>query len=154
MRCSRQSAFTLATGLALTLSSSGCLFGTAPVQNPFDDSPPTAGPSRTEAWSPDEVTRAEIVEKSALDLNAMSLIRRLRPGWLRARGQNSFDDPQSAYPLVYIDEIRHGRLGTLNGIPSSEIQRLEFHGTADATTRWGTGHPAGVINVVTGRAAR
>lgn len=154
MRCAPPSRHALAASLLLTVTSSGCLFGTAPVPNPFDDTPPSASPARSAAWSPDEVTRAEIVERSTLDLSAMSLIRRLRPGWLRARGQNSFDDPNSAYPIVYIDEIRHGYLNTLRAIPSSEIQRLEFHSTADATTRWGTGHPAGVINVVTGRSAR
>jgi len=55
------------------------------------------------------------------------------------------------YPIVYIDEIRHGALTTLGQIPTSEIRTLQFFSTADATTRWGTGHPSGVINVVTGR---
>lgn len=153
MPCSFPRRYRPVAGLALVLSATGCLFGSAPVANPFDDTPPTAGPTSA-AWSPDEVSRAEIMEKSPHDLSAMSVIRRLRPGWLRARGQNSFDDTRTAYPLVYIDEIRHGSLSTLHGIPTSEIQRLEFHSTADATTRWGTGHPAGVINVVTGRRAR
>ena len=79
------------------------------------------------------------------------LIQRLRPAWLLPRGQNSLTDPAASYPIVYFDAIRHGTLVTLHLIPTSEIQRVEFIGSADATTRWGTGHPAGVINVVTGR---
>jgi hypothetical protein len=55
------------------------------------------------------------------------------------------------YPVVYIDEIRHGGLGTLHGIPASEILSIQYFSTADATTRWGTGHPSGVINIETGR---
>lgn len=81
----------------------------------------------------------------------MALIRRLRPAWLRARGQKSFADPSATYPTVYIDEIRHGGLATLHQIPSSEILSMEFFSMADATIRWGTGHPSGVINIVTGR---
>ena len=56
------------------------------------------------------------------------------------------------YPVVYVDNIRRpGGLSALYSIPSSMIQGMEFIGPADATTRWGTGHQAGVIRVVTGR---
>ena len=85
------------------------------------------------------------------DLTAMALIRRLRPSWLSSRGQTSLTDPAASYPVVYIDEIRHGGLPSLHRIPTSEIYRMEFFNTADATTRWGTGHRSGVINIVTGR---
>jgi hypothetical protein len=100
---------------------------------------------------PNEISREEIDSRGRNYLTAMALIRRLRPGWLIARGQDSLVDGSSSYPVVYIDEIRHGGLPTLNRIPASEIQRMEFFSTADATTRWGTGHPSGAINVVTGR---
>ncbi|NNF14042.1 MAG: hypothetical protein HKN72_12500 [Gemmatimonadetes bacterium] len=100
---------------------------------------------------PDEITRKEIVSRGQNVVTAFALIRRLRPSWLRARGQTSFTSGAASYPIVYIDEVWHGGLPTLHRIPTSEIQRLEFYNTADATTRWGTGHPSGVINVVTGR---
>ncbi len=128
--------------------SAGC--GAAPVPSPFTPRAATTT-GESDAWSPDAIERSEIVERAASDQDAMRLLRRLRPGWLRARGDNSFTDPSAKYPVVYIDEIRHGPLGTLYEIPVSQIARVEFFGTSDATTRWGTGHPAGVINVVTGR---
>jgi len=139
----------LLTGLALSAVMAAC--APANVPNPFRQAPssdPSFDPSMI---SPDEITRAEIVARGENDLTAMALIRRLRPGWLSSRGQSSFTDGAASYPIVYIDEIRHGGLPTLHGIPTAEIQRLEFYSTADATTRWGTGHTSGVINVVTGR---
>jgi hypothetical protein len=135
-------------GVAVAIATAAC--GRALMADPFTDAPPSARPE-SEAGSPDEILRPEILSRGNNDLTAMALVRRLRPAWLRARGQNSFSDPGTMYPVVYIDEIRHGRLETLHQIPSSEILSMQFFGTADATTRWGTGHPSGVINVVTGR---
>ncbi len=102
--------------------------------------------------SPDEILRAEIVERGANAHNAMQLLRRVRPTWLGTRGANSFTAPGASYPVVYVDNIRRpGGLSALFQIPLDEIRRMEFVGPADATTRWGTGHQAGVILVVTGR---
>ena len=112
---------------------------------------PVAAERGSEAWSPDRLLRTEIVQRGGTDHTAMEIIRRLRPGWLRSRGQNSFTSSSSMYPVVYIDNIRHGGLGSLYRIPTAEILRIEFIGTADATTRWGTGHSSGVINIITGR---
>ena len=118
--------------------------------NPFTDAPaPPVGAGGS--GSPDEILRSEIRSRGSNDHTAMSLIRRLRPAWLRARGQKSLQDDSSDYPVVYIDDIRHGSLSTLNRIPASEILSIRFYNTGDATTRWGTGHPSGVINVLTGR---
>jgi len=148
------------TVLAATLLSTALLAGAcggspAGPPGPFAGAG-TEGPdgSAAPSSSPDQIERSEILTRATTDLTAMDLIRRLRPGWLRARGRNTFGDPSSMYPVVYIDEIRHGGIGTLNGIPSSEILRMEFFNTADATTRWGTGHPSGVINLETGRQDR
>lgn len=128
----------------------GCAPQTAP--DPFSTARlgPAASFDLSEAH-PDEITREEISSRGQNVVTAYALIRRLRPAWLRARGQTSFTSGAASYPIVYIDEVRHGGLPTLHRIPTAEILRLEFYSTADATTRWGTGHPSGVINVVTGR---
>ena len=133
--------------LVLAASSAACATTGSP--NPFAGSSAEGG--GYDQGSPDEIVRAEILRRGSTDHTAMALIRRLRPAWLLARGQNSFTDPSAAYPIVYIDEIRHGNLRTLNQIPATEILSMRFFSTADATTRWGTGHQSGVINIVTGR---
>lgn len=148
MGCSlHDKAALFAAGLALAVSTAACGSG---VPSPFTDGPSPEG-AEDGRWSPDEIQRAEILERAGNDETALDVIRRLRPAWLRARGQKSLTDPNARFPVVYIDEIRHGGLNTLHRIPASEILSMEFFGTADATTRWGTGHLSGVINIVTGR---
>ena len=156
MRCSAYGKPRLVVaGLAVAVATAACggvtgspVAGSRP--SPFTDGP-TTQTLDDEAWSPDKIARAEILSRGSNEHTAMGLVRRLRPAWLRARGQKSFTDPSADYPVVYVDAIRRGGLSTLYQIPSSEILSLQFFGTADATTRWGTGHPSGVINIVTGR---
>ena len=149
MRCpTPRRSVSLFAGLAAALLAAGC--GAPSLPNPFTASPVPAD-LEDRAWSPNEILRAEIRNRGKNDHTAMALIRRLRPTWLRARGEKSLTDPSAKYPVVYIDEIRHGGLPTLHHIPAGEILSMEYYSTADATIRWGTGHPSGVINVVTGR---
>ncbi len=137
------------TLLVLLVAACGGGTGSAPANSP--DSP-AAEEAEVRSYPPNEISRAEIVERGTNAQNGMQLIRRLRPAWLRSRGSNSFTAPGAMYPVVYIDNIRRpGGLSALYDIPSTEIRGMEFIGPADATTRWGTGHQAGVIRVMTGR---
>lgn len=139
MRC-RAKASVLSLAAAVSLGACG---------SPADTfNPPSAADER---GSLDEILRAEIRRRGNSDPDAFELIERLRPNWLRSRGQISFINPGAAYPVVYIDGIRHGGLNTLHQITPNQIRRIELIRAADATTRWGTGHPAGVINILTGR---
>ena len=124
---------------------------TASVPNPFAETAAPAPSFDPSEITPNEITRDEIRSRSRNDHTAMAVIRRLRPRWLSVRGQDSLVDGAASYPVVYIDEIRHGGLPSLHRIPTAEILRLEYYSMADATIRWGTGHPSGAINVVTGR---
>jgi hypothetical protein len=72
----------------------------------------------------------------------------LRPDWLRGRGVTSVS---GAIPevLIYLDGQRIGGRSTLAQFPVIGIKELRFVSATDATQRWGTGHGAGVIEVVT-----
>ena len=135
-----------ALGLALAVSLGAC-GGSTP--GPLDATP--APPTDDVVYLPDEISREEILRRGTPDPTAYALIRRLRPTWLLARGQTSLTNAASAFPVVYVDGIRQGGLMTLHQIAPNQIKRMEFIGPADATTRWGTGHRSGAINVVTGR---
>lgn len=151
MRCSlnRRSARSSATlAVAVAAAVSGCAAASTP--SPFSEARGTEAVENQQR-SPNEILRSEIDSRGNTDHTAMALVRRLRPAWLLARGQKSFTDESAMFPVVYIDEIRHGWMDTLHQIPSSEVMSMQFFSPADATTRWGTGHPSGVINVVTGR---
>jgi hypothetical protein len=77
-------------------------------------------------------------------------IRRLRPAWLRARTAVGGD---AILPVVYLDGVRGGDLSYLQSIGIEEVERVRFVNARDATTRWGTGHAGGAIEVMrkTGR---
>lgn len=95
----------------------------------------------------DVVTRAEMDAVHAAD--AYALLQRLRPQFLRSRGSVSMRDSSDSYPVVYLNNVRHGGLNSLRDILVNDIQEIRFIGAADATTRWGTGHASGVILVRT-----
>jgi hypothetical protein len=77
--------------------------------------------------------------------NAYEIVQRIRPRFLQRRGQTSISNQESPYPLVYMDGMRRGTIDELRQIPSLILDSIEYISPADATTRWGTGHTAGVI---------
>jgi hypothetical protein len=104
----------------------------------------TGSPERA---SLDVVTRAEMDGVHAAD--AYALLQRLRPQFLRSRGAVSMRNSSDSYPIVYLNNVRHGGVMSLRDIVADDIQEIRFISAADATTRWGTGHGSGVILVLT-----
>lgn len=102
----------------------------------------TAGPRRGNS---DILTREEILTSTAS--TAYELIEQMRPQFLRSRGALSVQDPRPVYPIVYVNDMRHGGLEALRAILVQEISEVRFISAADATTRWGTGHAGGVIQI-------
>jgi hypothetical protein len=49
--------------------------------------------------------------------------------------------------LVYVDGVRSGDFSYLESLRIEEVERVRFINARDATTRWGTGHPGGAIEV-------
>ncbi|MEK6566904.1 MAG: hypothetical protein AABZ41_09395 [Bacteroidota bacterium] len=85
----------------------------------------------------DAITAEEIAAANAF--NAYDAVTKLRPLFLQQRG--------SSPPVVYVDNVRYGTPATLRDISTTNIQRIEYIGASDATTRFGTGHSGGVIMV-------
>ena len=98
------------------------------------------------------ITSDEIAQTSAA--NAYELIQRLRPNFLRTRGavrgapRGSPNQLEAVDLVVYMNESRMGGSDQLRQIPVSEIREIRYFTAADATTKWGTGHTAGAIQVI------
>ena len=98
------------------------------------------------------ITSDEIAQTSAA--NAYELIQRLRPNFLRTRGavrgapRGSPNQLEAVDLVVYMNESRMGGSDQLRQIPLSEIREIRYFTAADATTKWGTGHTAGAIQVI------
>jgi hypothetical protein len=121
---------TVLVGLTLTVA-----IGCAPAGRPAGHS----APPRSSAHA---ITAREIAAATS-STTAYEAIQRLRPLWLSGRG--------AGRPLVYVDNIWRGGFEELYRISPADIQEIQLLRGYDATTRWGTGHAAGVILVTTRR---
>lgn len=104
----------------------------------------SSGPSRDS----DVITSEELRSSDLQADNAYRAVQRLRPVWLRARSSNFSGDRE--LPAVFVDGTRFGDIESLYNISITDVQRMEYMDARDATTRFGTGYPAGVIMVTTG----
>jgi len=81
--------------------------------------------------------------------NMYELVRSERPTWLQTRGNVSFQDPEAALPAVFMDGVEQGRPAALRRVNPSDVEEAEYLSARDATTRYGTGYPGGIIRIST-----
>ena len=111
-------------------------------------------PSPTAAVAParsnsDVITAAELRPGEHRDV--YEAVQRLRPQFLRPRGATSVrGGGEDNLPVVFLDDQRLGGPSTMRGLPVENVREIRYVAARDATTRWGTGYPAGAILVVTG----
>jgi len=106
----------------------------------------TGGRSRS-LGSRNVITEAEI--ESVNVGTAYEVVQQLRPQFLVPRGQTSIQDPGSSLPVVYVNGVRYGTPDVLRSLRSMDLHEIRFLSASDATTRYGTGHVGGVIEVTT-----
>ena len=121
----------LSSILLLTLVLTGCASGGSP-----------GGQRR----NPDLITSEDLRQTDLQSSTAFQAIQRMRPQWLRARAVGSLGRG-SIFPKVMVDESQYREIDDLRSMSVSDIDEMRFLGPADATTRFGTGYPAGVILV-------
>ena len=101
--------------------------------------------ARGTGGSRDVITEEQI--RSVSVSSAYELIQRLRPEMLQGRGRTSVSDPTAPYPVVYVNGVRARGFDELRSIAATDVQEIRYINAADATTRYGTGHTSGVIEV-------
>lgn len=122
----RQMILTFVAAFGLTTLTAGCASGGA------------GGEGRT-SRDPDLISAEELADYSSL--NCLEIVERLRPRWLQRRGSEQ-------NPVVYQDGNRLGSAqDVLGSIPANDVQSLKYLDSSDATTRYGTGHVAGAIEI-------
>jgi hypothetical protein len=93
-------------------------------------------------------SRNELVAADIMATNAGSVydaIQRLRPR--RLRGRTAIGG-EAVLPVLYADGVRGGDFSFLQSIGIEEVEHVRFINASDATTRWGTGHAGGAIEVI------
>jgi outer membrane cobalamin receptor len=100
------------------------------------------------------ITQEEIEKSSATD--AYDLIQKLRPAWFTRRGVASGQATTDAVGgmddgvrvVAYVDGVRWPDLTT---VTVERIKEVRYLNASDATTKYGTGHTSGAIEVITTR---
>ncbi|HXG71675.1 MAG TPA: hypothetical protein VNJ04_13795 [Gemmatimonadaceae bacterium] len=94
----------------------------------------------------------EIITQEELALSTSTTlydaIQSLRPAMVRSRGRMSSTVDESNFPRVYVDGQLYGDIGALRNMSVAQVREVRYSSAAEATTRFGTGHPAGVIEVM------
>ncbi len=103
------------------------------------------GESRARSRGSSTITREDL--DALRQFNAFQVVRRLRPQWLRSRGVANFDG-QQLLPVVFVDRTPRGEPRELEQISADDVERINFISSRDATTRYGTGYPGGIIEVI------
>jgi hypothetical protein len=141
----RSARWALVTALAAGACASGAR-GTTEVDGGPDPVPLAASvPGAAGRVSPNVLSGDELRETRVANL--WDALRRLRPQWLRARASTSLISGQGDEPVVYVHNVLHGPLRTLQQMNIDQVRSVEFIDGRDATTRFGTGHGGGVIMV-------
>jgi len=92
------------------------------------------------------IPRAELEANLGPSVSLFQAVQRLRPRWLRGRRGVS-GSGRRYQPVVYFDDTRYGPVQTLTRLRVADAEELRFINARDATTRYGTGVPGGVIAV-------
>ena len=99
--------------------------------------------------SPNLITADEISKASVQ--NALEAVQKLRPAMLRRSSISSANAQSRGEIVIYIDNTRYGAVENLRSIPSSSIALVRYFSASESQLKWGSGHPGGVIEVVTKR---
>jgi hypothetical protein len=93
------------------------------------------------------ITAEEIASRPGAT-TAYDLVISLRPSWLVTRGGYSAESGANVI-ILYVDGVSFGTTDDLDHVRADQIQQMRFLTGSDATTKYGTGHRAGAIEITT-----
>lgn len=105
------------------------------------------GVGRRAGSSTDAISEEDLSGLSGI--SAYEAVERLRGTWLRGRAGAFPSDSGRTYPMVFVDGRPWGELDALHQIDVNIVATIRFISAVDATTRFGTGYPGGIIEVIT-----
>ena len=105
--------------------------------------------SRDVRRDPNLIVAEELADHSTRML--ADAIRQLRPRWMRVRGAPSIEFGGDRSVAVVLDGGAPQDWGILDSLRPDQVQSVRYHNAADATMRWGTGYPNGLIEVTSMR---
>lgn len=80
--------------------------------------------------------------------NLYEVIQDHRAAWLDTRGQVSVQgNPDAELPVVFLEGTERGLPETLRSVSVTDVGRVEYLDPGEATARYGSSYPGGVIDV-------
>jgi len=106
----------------------------------------TGSPQRSGA-EPDRyrITREQL--QTLPSGSAYEAVERFHGDWLRGRGATPTTNTGRNFPHVFVDGRPYGPIDALHQLGIDSIEEILFIRASDATTRYGTGYPGGIIDV-------
>ena len=95
----------------------------------------------------ERLTRAQMLD--AHFTFVYDAVASMRSNWLNVHGTDSFGTPSQV--LVYYDQTKLGGVDEMRTITVTSITGIRHYNGTDATMRFGVGHSAGVIQILTHR---
>ena len=99
---------------------------------------------RPERRDRNTLQRGELAENEQAQLTLYEAIRLHRPHMLRPPTASTLGGAQ-VVTAVYVEDTRAGGMDVLHRYRMYEVEQVEYLSGSEATTRFGTGHGAGVI---------
>lgn len=129
---------------SLTLSLAiGCAGSGQPSPDPRSaDASASAGATRYNSLV---ITQAELDESSIGDVDALTLIKQLRPHFLTYRGLASTSDPSAGNVQVSVNNGGLSGIEVLSSMRKSEIGEIRYLSAASAAQRFGSQSKAGPV---------
>lgn len=103
----------------------------------------------TERRNPDIITAAEITQLQGA-ANALEIVQRLRPNFLRVQERTSVGNT-SSQPQVRLDGTLLGEVGELRGITATSVIEIRYYSIVQAESRFGGNRGRPVIAVTSRR---
>jgi hypothetical protein len=105
---------------------------------------PSAGTPRV-ATDRNMINQLEL--ESVASTNLYELIEKVRPNFLRSRGQTSINTAGQEFPAVYVDGRPYGDIASLRTIVTSQVSLVRYYDAPSAAARFGAINAPGVIDV-------
>ena len=93
---------------------------------------------------PERLSQEEMLKEHFT--NVYDAVAALRSAWLTVRGTDSFAQPSQIW--VYFDGTRLGGVEEMRSVTVNSVASVRHYSGVDATMRWGVGHSAGAIQIL------
>ena len=84
-------------------------------------------------------------------MSAYEALERFHRDWLRGRASSVRSETGFAYPQVFVDGRPYGGVEAISQFGTDLVDEIVFISAPDATTRYGTGYPGGIIELLSRR---